>query len=390
MKQPIRNAFFWIHLVVGVSSSFIVVMLCVTGAILAFELPITVAADRALVEVPAEHEALPNVESLTAVAAESRVGTPPESVRVGAAPNDPVVASWGRRDQMLLNPWTGESLGEGASGTHAFFRTTMTVHRWFALEGAGRDAARLVTGIAALLMVLLVPTGLLLWVPRRLTWKKVRGVIIPKVRRYGQALEYQWHHVFGFWMALPLLFVALTGAAIGFEWLNQGLVKLGGGAVAAEGPPHGPGHGGGDGGDAVILSEELTDSLNEALAVAAQEIPGWNAIRVAIPEAADTVVEVTVDSGNGRQLQAQQNLTISRTAPRVVGRSSWAAEERERKIRVLIRFGHTGEMFGWPGILLAAFASIAGALLAYTGLALSTRRLLRWRRRLHDSSNEGG
>jgi len=53
-----------------------------------------------------------------------------------------------------------------------------------------------------------------------------------------------------------------------------------------------------------------------------------------------------------------------------------------RKVRVWLRFLHTGEALGAAGQLVAAIASLGAALLVWTGLALALRRLARrWRAR---------
>ena len=53
-----------------------------------------------------------------------------------------------------------------------------------------------------------------------------------------------------------------------------------------------------------------------------------------------------------------------------------------RKLRVWLRFLHTGEALGWAGQLVAGVASLGAAVLVWTGLALALRRLARsWRAR---------
>jgi uncharacterized iron-regulated membrane protein len=46
-----------------------------------------------------------------------------------------------------------------------------------------------------------------------------------------------------------------------------------------------------------------------------------------------------------------------------------------------MRFTHTGEVLGFWGQTLAGIVSLGAAVLVYTGLMLSLRRLLAWRRR---------
>ena len=50
-------------------------------------------------------------------------------------------------------------------------------------------------------------------------------------------------------------------------------------------------------------------------------------------------------------------------------------------MRTILRFAHTGEVLGLPGQTIAGIASAGGVVLVYTGLALSLRRFVAWRRR---------
>ena len=64
MFQKIRSLLFWLHMGIGVVTALVALMLCVTGALLALELPITQWADRQLVDVPAAATAPPSIEAL--------------------------------------------------------------------------------------------------------------------------------------------------------------------------------------------------------------------------------------------------------------------------------------------------------------------------------------
>ncbi|NVB37615.1 PepSY domain-containing protein [Pseudenhygromyxa sp. WMMC2535] len=248
MPATLRKVFLWIHLVLGVATAVVALSLCVSGALLAAELPVTRWAERRLVEPPATATpgSLPELETLVPkIVAQSERA--PEQITVGHDPRDPLVVSFGRREQSLYDPWTGEALGEGPAGIEGFFRKVMTFHRWFSLEGSGREAARAIVGVSTLIFVLMIPTGLLLWLPRRWRWPAVRSVLLFRRGLSGKARDFNWHNVLGFWSALVLLVLALTGAGIAYDWVGNGLTRLAGGEVS-EGGRGGPGRGGPGGG----------------------------------------------------------------------------------------------------------------------------------------------
>jgi uncharacterized iron-regulated membrane protein len=57
--------------------------------------------------------------------------------------------------------------------------------------------------------------------------------------------------------------------------------------------------------------------------------------------------------------------------------STFADGSLGQRLRAFVRFGHTGEYGGWPGQIIAAFASLGACVLVYTGLSLAIRRLAR-------------
>ncbi len=56
---------------------------------------------------------------------------------------------------------------------------------------------------------------------------------------------------------------------------------------------------------------------------------------------------------------------------------TFSSNSRGRQLRTILRFAHTGEVLGLPGQTIAGIASAGGAVLVYTGLALSLRRFRR-------------
>jgi uncharacterized iron-regulated membrane protein len=60
---------------------------------------------------------------------------------------------------------------------------------------------------------------------------------------------------------------------------------------------------------------------------------------------------------------------------------TFADLEAGRQWRSWVRFVHTGEYYGVAGQTVAGLASLGGAFLVWTGIALSLRRFTAWRER---------
>jgi uncharacterized iron-regulated membrane protein len=78
----------------------------------------------------------------------------------------------------------------------------------------------------------------------------------------------------------------------------------------------------------------------------------------------------------------RHNLTLDRTSGAEASWVPFTAQSSGVKARRWVRFLHTGEALGLTGQTIAGFASIAGSILVWTGLALALRRFLRWRARI--------
>jgi uncharacterized iron-regulated membrane protein len=98
---------------------------------------------------------------------------------------------------------------------------------------------------------------------------------------------------------------------------------------------------------------------------------------------------VSIDTGEGGQPQERAQYTLDRETGSVMKTSRFSDGSLGQRLRAFVRFGHTGEYYGWPGQAVAAMASLAACLLVYTGISLSIRRLAaRIKRRNGVSSRE--
>ena len=74
-------------------------------------------------------------------------------------------------------------------------------------------------------------------------------------------------------------------------------------------------------------------------------------------------------------------LTVDRATAAPLKYEDFASMSAGRRARSWMRFAHTGEVYGWIGQTAAGLASLAGALLVWTGMAMALRRLFAQLRR---------
>jgi uncharacterized iron-regulated membrane protein len=281
-------------------------------------------------------------------------------------------------------------LGEPAPGLRAFFRATTNWHRWLALEGASRPTGRLVTGIANLVFLFIVVSGIYLWVPR--VWTRLQFAQVLWFRRGlpGKARDFNWHNVIGIWSALPLAVVIAGAVPISFPWASDLVYR-----IAGETPPARPAAPRADApvgrGRAARASAAPVSfaGLDAAWAAAEARVPEWRAISTRLADRADAPFTLTIDAGYGGQPQKRGTLTVDRATGAVRSWETFDALSPGRRARSWLRFAHTGEYYGLAGQTLAGLVSAGGAVLVCTGLALAWRRCWAWMRRSARTVVEG-
>ena len=365
-----KRIIFWAHLVVGVAFGLVILLMSATGVVLTYERQIISYMESRAVVKPADAQLLSVDELATAVLANG--GQPGNSLVLPRQDGAPATLSVSRRENHLLNPYTGERIDNAAEGTKSFFGTVTALHRWFALTGENRSLGRAVTGAANLGFLFILVSGIYLWWPKKWTWRIVKlNLLFRRNLPTAKARDYNWHHVFGIWSLVPLFAVVVSGVVISYPWAsNMVAAVFGPVSPAATGQAASEERQGQNRaqGEAVSL-QAIADTLKQAE-------PDWQTLSVKLPNGQAARVVMTVDTGNGTQLSRQTSYTVSRVSGEVLGVSGAEDQPAGRRARVFLRFLHTGEVYGFMGQTLAGLASLASVFLFYTGFALAYRRLI--------------
>ena len=366
-----RKTLFWMHLSAGVLASLVIFMMSATGVALTYERQMLASAARdAVGPVPDSAAPLP-LQELLGKLREADPDFQAGSVIVSSDTRQPVVASAGRSGRRYLDPYSGEVLGEVAPRLRAFFNTMTGWHRWFDATGDNRKTARAVTGASNLLFLFLLLSGLYLWLPPvfNAVAFRVRVFFNPRTTT-SKARDYNWHHVFGIWIALPLIIIVATATVFSYGWASDLVYRSFG-----EEPPT-RGRGGNPPAVATLADGVDPLSLDDLLRSATVGIPEWRTLTLNLPDEAAAVVTVRVDEGTGGQPQYRRDRELDRSSGAVVAERPFSTESPGRQARIFIRFLHTGEALGVAGQTVAGIVSLLTLIMVWTGLALSWRRLI--------------
>jgi len=384
-----RRALFWIHLTAGCLAGLVILVMSVTGVLLAYRRQVINLSDRSFWAQPAAGTQRLSLDSMLATIQQSQ-GQAPTTITIRADSAAPVAFDFGRERTVFANPYTGQIPGEGSRRLRAFFSAVEDVHRWLGVSSGSRSAGRAITGACNFGFLILVVTGPILWWPKEWNWNNLKKVTLFRVGLWGRARDWNWHNVLGFWCVLPLFLIVITGVIMSYAWANNLLYRMTGNAPPPPGPAAvqnvaGRGPGAGRGRNPEQSSRKPDGATHQGLdplfARAGLQVPDWTTISLRLPDNAAGRLTLSIDRGSGGRPDLRSQLTLERATGEIVHREPFSSYNRGRQLRAWARFSHTGEAGGLVGQTLAAIVSVGASLLVFTGLSLGARRLIAWRGR---------
>lgn len=384
----VRKILFWCHLTVGSIAGVVILTMCVTGVLLAFERQIISFAERDFrVHASAGTRRLP-LESLLD-RAHAAVPDTPTSIAWKSDPAAPIEFAVNRNRSLLLNPYSGAILGEGARHTRAFCHSVEELHRWLAVSQENRAIGRAITGACNLGFLFLILSGPFLWLPRAWSRAAVRAGTRLKFSLKGKARDFNWHNAIGIWTCVPLAAIVLCAVVMSYPWVNNLVYKMTGNPppppnaqpqAAANSQQNGQRTRNRDASASSSSGRSEPASpwtgLDAASLLAETRVPDWRTITVRLGSPTEPNVSFSIDSGNGGRPDKRSQLTLNRKTGAEVRWEPFSSYNSGRQLRAWIRFTHTGEAGGLLGQSIAFIAATGGALLVWTGLSLAIRRLV--------------
>ena len=386
----LRKTVFWLHLCCGVIGGLIILMMSASGVILTYERQILAWQDRVYYQPPPPNASRLAIDELLSIAT-SKQQFEATSITLENNPAAPVIVREGRSASYYINPYSAQIYTPRSDSLDRFFSVITRWHRWFNTTDASRVRARAITGAANLLFLGLVLSGMYLWLPaifKRATMR-MRIWFHPNAKS-ASARDFNWHHVFGFWAAIPLLVIISSATVFNYSWANDLVYFLAGDdsrkqAAAQTSPTEEV--------DATAnenFNSVASQSLEQLFLAATDYKPDWRRLTLTLPQDVfEPQLRIGFDQGNGGQAHKRHNLTLDRASAAVEQWAPFDSLSPGRQIRSWLRFLHTGEALGLIGQSLAGMASIAASLLVWTGLSLSLRRFLAFRKRIQKKRAAG-
>jgi uncharacterized iron-regulated membrane protein len=369
--KTFRKIIFWLHLTAGVFAGVVILIMSVTGALLAFQPQIEAFVERDARTIQISE----NAERLDANTLLSRIQTvkpeiKPTNLTIKSAPDEAAALALGREGTLYVNPYNGEITGENSKSARAFFQFVTDWHRWLGASGENRAIGKGITGACNLAFLVLAITGIYLWMPRKWSRKNIKAVGTFRFDQKGKARDFNWHNVAGIWTSLVLIVLTATAAVISYQWASNLVYYATGNTPPA---PQQPAPQQQSNGNAPFVVPANVSSL---FSRAEQQSPDWKSIALRFPIGENAIF--TIDEGKYLNKFGRSTLTLNANTAETIKWESYGEQNSGRQLRSWMRFTHTGESFGIVGQIIAFIACLGGSLLVYTGLSLAFRRFRGW------------
>lgn len=384
-----RDVLFWMHLIVAVVVGIVVLVMSVTGAILAFRPQILDAVERDVRQVAVPMQDVPrlSLQEIISKTRESFGEKKLSGVSISSDPSKSVTINFGKEGMLYVNPYTAQIIGK-ESKTQEFLEQVEVWHRWLGLQDEMRPVGHNIKGACNAAFLFLVISGFYLWWPKKWMWPGIKNIVLFNAKAQGKARDWNWHNVIGFWCAPALIIITLTGLIMSYAWANDLLYRMTGNEPPKKQNVERPK---GEGKDKDrkdskkndqkdSKKNEATINLDAVALKADQRMPGWKLMNIRLPQRPDGPVMVMLEEKKTSYPQRSQ-LTLD---GRTLDETKWepvGEQNLGRKLRVFARYSHTGETAGVIGQTIAFLASIGAVVLVWTGFAMAWYRFTAWRGR---------
>ncbi|MEP4533841.1 MAG: PepSY-associated TM helix domain-containing protein [Cyclobacteriaceae bacterium] len=360
-----------LHLWVGVGTGLILFVVCFTGTAYTFhhEIDEWLNADRYYVDTSGDAHVLPLADLLES--AEASEGKP-SSITIPHDPSHSYVVNVRKKGERrgsnyLVNPYTAEVIGDTKTGASAFFMVMFRLHRWLMLD---TSIGRPIVGWSTVIFVFLCFSGLVIWVPQKAkSWKQ--GLKI-KWSANWKRVNHDLHNTLGFYSAILLIIMGVTGLYWSFDWYRDGLYGMLGVENTRRGPS-GPDRNNGDQGEKPRY--EATLPLEEYISVAQATLNYAGDLRISIPGVSSPNVSLSKTNVGFFAYSGRDEIQLNKATAEIVTVNRFTDKPVNEQIASSIRSIHTGEILGTFSKILYFISCLIATSLPVTGVLIWINKL---------------
>ncbi|MBL4560201.1 MAG: PepSY domain-containing protein [Labilibaculum sp.] len=369
-----------LHLWLGLLSSVVIFIVCITGSIYTFKNKIIDFYNYDKVYVSAENKPFLALDSIQAIFKEKELNI--SHVNLPYQANKSIIVSYESFDSLkagsyYVNPYSGKILGSGDYSLNNFFSIILSLHRSLLIKNIGRD----IVGVSILIFAFMLLSGFVLWLPKK--WKQLKNVLNVKWKAKFKKINNDIHVVFGFYFLIPLIFISITGLYVSYPWVKSGLiVAMGGNPVLTANADE-------------DTTKELSDNFARLLAEMLEKENEKESMKGEPEISLDSILNLANKELNYKAITSISlpNSEEPRYVVKKINRENWLRAllpdvisfDKKGNLKSVDLFKnkplhkqfveislplHTGEIMGWPSLIFYFIATIIGWLLPVTGFII--------------------
>ena len=258
---------------------------------------------------------------------------------------------------LYFNPYTGEHL-QTEHLESDFFVIIEKIHMYLYLP---EDIGKHIVGVATIVFILLLITGIIQWWPKKM--KDFKRNLSIKWSAKWRRVNYDWHNTTGFYVSIIALVIAVTGLTFTYDWMGDALYEsfnLGKGNRQTEmiAPKFKP--------NSIAVK---ANPMDKAMETTFEQEKKGEMFFVMIPTDKKSAIitgayphSLRYDQQSNYYFHPQTGETIKKTA----------FKDKSLGLQVVeINYGlHTGQILDLPGKIIAFIASLLAAILPLSGFLI--------------------
>ena len=385
MWKPIRKFLNDIHLYAGLISGLIVIAVCLSGTIYVYNTEIREFFDseRYFVEKQGVPQSLDALKSNLEAQVEGQI----VGVNVFQKEGRTVQFSLKKEGQerpstLFVDPYSGKVLADNAekTSTEEFMGYMFSLHRWLLLDKieepimesmTNQELGRFINGVATLLFLLGVITGMVIWVPQKAkNWKQGLRV---KWDANWKRVNHDLHNTLAFYSLGALFIMAVTGPFWSYQWYKTGWQKTWDIYQAPKEEKKGPTQEQAKKEEAPVEEATLPTyelSLDEILLAANKTLNYEGNVRITLPEKPGSDIAISKSRTGFFARAGADQLKLNPENLVVKEANLFGDLPVRQQIGRSVKALHTGEIFGqftkflwFVGCLIATSLPITGTLI---------------------------
>lgn len=355
-----RKVLLSFHLYLGLLSALFLVVLGLTGSIIAFESDIDHWVHPRFWYVSAGGQSLPEGDLVAAV---ERKFTPARvaGIQVSLHPGIAQMMQLSDGSSVTVNPYTAAILGRwtGPTRVNRWLGYIHQIHLRLAFDGRApwARAGKTAVDYAGLGLFLLVPTGLFLWLRTRITSVRLRASWF--------RILFDTHQVIGIYAGLFLWISAFTGILIGFQWGEKAIYGMTHSSRPAFSRPR----------PSTPVSGAAPVGIDRAIEVARQAIPGAAVDTLVLPLRPAAAYQVILRVPEETSGSAHSSVTVDQFSGKPLEVHNFLTDSQGYRWIRFNRSIHTGDIGGVLGHIVMSLSSLLLVAMVITGLVIWLKKL---------------